>query len=350
MKGTSARRKRRETWVILGAIVCVLVAALVGSLRWIGRAPSAFPTAPVASDRAEPLNPLPSMPITPTDLSLAPSLTPSIDSLRTVELERQFSRTLDLGRRSFQSGLWSQALENAELAERLRPGDSRTATFFDDMKAVAENAAQAARAAANDDRALEFAADAYGNGERTLREGARAAAEGQLPLAIRLFRNAEGLFGQAGDAAKLEIGKLRLAPPPQSISPPPSQPASMDDLINEQTTLIVTTLKKVEEAFARRDQVELKNLWPSNDFTKKLSEGRIRTAALRIERAGSAEINLEQGTATMPCKLTFTYTKGKMVGIFGGGEETQGPTLYTLSLKKQGDLWLIVSPSNTSRN
>jgi hypothetical protein len=123
----------------------------------------------------------------------------------------------------------------------------------------------------------------------------------------------------------------------------------MDDLINEQTTLIVTTLKKVEEAFARRDQVELKNLWPSNDFTKKLSEGRIRTAALRIERAGSAEINLEQGTATMPCKLTFTYTKGKMVGIFGGGEETQGPKLYTLSLKKQGDLWLIVSPSNTSR-
>jgi serine/threonine protein kinase len=349
MKGTSASRKRRETWVILGVIVCVLVAALVGVLRWIGRGPSAFPAAPVASDRAEPLNPLPSRPITPTDPWLAPSLTPSIDSLRTVELERQFLRTLDLGRRSFQSGLWSQALEHAESAERLRPGDSRTAKFFDDMKAVAENAAQAARAAANDDRALEFAADAYGNGERTLREGARAAAEGQLPLAIRLFRNAEGLFGQAADAAKLEIGKLRLAPPPQSISPPPSLPTSMDDLINEQTTLIVTTLKKVEEAFARRDQVELKNLWPSNDFTKKLSEGRIRTAELRIERAGSAEINLEQGTATLPCKLTFTYTKGRMVGIFGGGEETQGPTLYTLSLKKQGDRWFIVSPSNTTR-
>lgn len=352
MKGTSASRKRRETWVILGAIVCVLVAALVGVLRWIGRGPSAFPAAPaapVASDRAEPLNPLPSRPITPTDPWLAPLLTPSIDSLRTVELERQFLRALDLGRRSFQSGLWSQALEHAESAERLRPGDSRTAKFVDDMKAVAENAAQAARAAANDDRALEFAADVYGNGERTLREGARAAAEGQLPLAIRLFRNAEALFGQAADAAKLEIGKLRLAPPPQSISPPPSLPTSMDDLINEQTTLIVTTLKKVEEAFARRDQVELKNLWPSNDFTKKLSEGRIRTAELRIERAGSAEINLEQGTATLPCKLTFTYTKGRMVGIFGGGEETQGPTLYTLSLKKQGDRWFIVSPSNTTR-
>ncbi len=347
-KGTSASRKRLETWVILGAIVCVLVAALVGLLRWIGRGPSAFPTAPVASDRAEPLNPLPSMPLTLTDLWLAPSLAPSIDFSRTIELERQFVRTLDLGRTAFQSGLWSQALEHAEFAERLRPGDSRTAKFFDDMKAVAENAAQGARAAATDNRALEFAADAYGTGERTFREGARAAAEGQFPLAIRLFRNAEGLFGQARDAAKLETGKFRPASPPQSISAP-SAPATMDDLINEQTSLIVATLKKVEEAFARKDQVELKNLWPSNDFAKKLSEGRIRTAELRIERAGSAEIDLEQGTAAMPCKLTFTYTKGKMVGIFGGGEETQGPKLYTLSLKKQGDRWFIVSPSNTTR-